>query len=219
MEPGSASGLRIAEKTGFIFDWLFGGSSSNKHIPHAMPGNLARRDPTLPIAQPPALVSRFKCRPLHEEPLANCKHCPPTKFGSSEPEEASHYRCLGKGWNGIPKGEFMPIRSLLTPVSPPEMPDEKEPGSSGALEAAREDVTPERLMHRQGKRGPMEKDLRCIHVGRPGVIQTDDADRVIFAASQIPDLALIAAYLLPQSKTESRIIYCKRSSSYARHFF
>jgi len=178
---GSRAKTYIHQPSGRWLECLGGYSGSN-----TSPNPFAAQATS--IVQTPPLTDQFKCRPLHEEPLENCSHCP---RGGAEPSE---YRCLGKGWNAIPKGEFTSVRSILRPVSPAERPDEKEAGSSGALLAARESVTPKNLSKRSK---PGIGDLQCIHIGRPGNIQTNSADRVIYAASEMPAPALIAAAMAP----------------------
>merc|ERR1711907_242330 len=49
-----------------------------------------------------ALEDNMECRALHEEPVENCPRC-----GSTG--DKSEYKCLGKGWNAIPSGEWSPI--------------------------------------------------------------------------------------------------------------
>merc|ERR1711981_1188458 len=83
------------------------------------------------------------------------------------------------------------------------MPDEKEPGASSALLAARSSATIENVMRRQNLLGKQvkrlkEKQLRCVHIGKPGQVKTDSADRILFAASQMPMHAVIAACMSPQ---------------------
>lgn len=178
----------------------YGGFVDHSTNPYAKKQWTPPRQPPVPgdpYTQTRPLTKEFSCRPLHEEPLTNCSHCPK---GNADP---SQYKCLGKGWNGIPPGEFSPVRSLLRPPAPLERPepgkklgkfDRQQPGSSGALLAAREMAKPKEVSKRNK---PVIGDLRCIHIGRPGNIQTTSADRVIYAASQMPDPALIVAAMSP----------------------
>lgn len=132
----------------------------------------------------------LKCRPLHEEPLENCNRC-----GDQPGQDPQEFVCLGAGYNGIPKGEFSPLRSLLTPVDPQESPLETHPGASSALNEVRKNLaTVEKLSERQYKKiGLLEQgDLRCVHIGQPGQVKSNDADRILFAA-EMPWPALLAA--------------------------
>lgn len=150
----------------------------------------------------PPLTKQFFCRPYHEEPISNCEHCP---FNQSF--EPSHFKCLAPGWTGVPSGEYTPVRSLLRPVSP-ERPD------SDAVLAAREMSRPKDLQERN-ETGDLSKRLRCIHIGKPGEIQSMSADRIIYAAAEMPAPALtcVATTLLgPLQITASSQCQSRRRS-------
>lgn len=146
-----------------------------------------------------ALEDSMECRALHEEPIENCPKCP---LGGADKRE---YKCLAKGFNAIPSGEWSPVRSLLRPVAPAERPDDdpnstatqKNPklGSSSELLAAREAAA---LQQKKLTQRIAAGELRCVHIGRPGDVKSRTADRVIYAASQVPLPAAIAAALSPQ---------------------
>mmetsp|Transcript_10549 Transcript_10549/g.17594 ORF Transcript_10549/g.17594 Transcript_10549/m.17594 type:complete len:1518 (-) Transcript_10549:21-4574(-) len=188
-----------------------------KELPSAYEKFMAR--PVHPGGEP--LLSTPRCRALHEEPVANCELCPDMDH-IPNPDE---YKCLARGWNGIPPGEFSAMRSMLSPAEPRGMPANEQ-----QLEVARKIAKPKAIAARNGspadspgappalpglnhRQGP--PDLRCFHVGQTGQLGSQDAARVLYAAAEVPPAALLCAALAPQrpaSGTAGRQKLGRRSS-------
>lgn len=112
-----------------------------------------------------------QCRALHEEPASNC---------AGDCEEDGSHKCLGIGWNGIPKGEWSTLRSGSTPVAPH--------GSSEELQTARQMSVPHNIAKRR-KLLPHLLEIhdlnRCVDIGHPGQDTTQDG-QVFFAGAGGP---------------------------------
>merc|ERR1712232_551431 len=112
-------------------------------------------------------------------------------------------------------GEWAQVRSILRPVAPMERADETQPGSSANLLAVREMARPKAVKDRNAY---LKQENRCIHIGRPGDIATKSADRVIYAASQVPSATLVATAMSPpyRSLQEASRSKCRKKQNSKR---